>query len=474
MSIFLRIWLAFAVVLVAGGWFTINTLQEEIRPSVRQAIEDTLADNANLIAGLVVEDLKSGRLQTPAFDRRIRVMLARPLQARIWGIEKTAVSQQIYITDAHGFVLYDSAGLATGKDYSHWNDIRRTLEGRYGARTTRRTPDDESTSTMFVAAPVLDEGKLIGVVSLGKPSATVQPFIDRARRQMLVQGLWVVALSLALSGGVAWWLRHAIHRVARYARSLGAGESRSLHFFAARELNELVEAIDRMRRDLEDKAYVENYVLTLTHELKSPLTAIQASAELLQEELPEADRQRFAISVREQADRLQQLAERLLMLTRLEKRTEPFTLEPTPLRAAAEVWLRHHEPRLQRKRIRVELDVPEPVRVRAEAFWLEQALANILDNALDFLPEGGSLSLRWSESGGDRRLDIRNDGPTVPDYALVRVFERFYSLPSPTSGRKGSGIGLTLVTEVMSRLGGRAVLTNDPAGGGVTVSLHFP
>ncbi|HRH92802.1 MAG TPA: two-component system sensor histidine kinase CreC, partial [Agitococcus sp.] len=190
MSIFLRIWLVFSLVLVVGAYLTIKTLQEEIKPSVRQAIEDTLADNANIIAALVADDVKTGKVDTPEFREKIIEVLQRPLRAQIWQYQKENVAQHIYITNDKGIVLFDSQGIATGKDYSRWNDVRRTLDGKYGARTTRQDPQNELTSTMFVAAPIIDQQKIIGVVSVSKKSQLLQPFIERAQEQMLKQGLW--------------------------------------------------------------------------------------------------------------------------------------------------------------------------------------------------------------------------------------------------------------------------------------------
>ncbi|HMY28931.1 MAG TPA: two-component system sensor histidine kinase CreC, partial [Agitococcus sp.] len=97
MSIFLRIWLVFSLVLVVGAYLTIKTLQEEIKPSVRQAIEDTLADNANIIAALVADDVKTGKVDTPEFREKIIEVLQRPLRAQIWQYQKENVAQHIYI-----------------------------------------------------------------------------------------------------------------------------------------------------------------------------------------------------------------------------------------------------------------------------------------------------------------------------------------------------------------------------------------
>ena len=137
MSIFVRIWAAFTLVLLIGSLLTIHALQQQIKPNMRQVVEDTLADNANLIAGLVADDLRDGSLSDPTFDQKIQAALSRDLNAKIRSMSKTTVQQTLYITDAQGIVRYDSTGIATGQDYSRWNDVYLTLRSQYGARSTR-------------------------------------------------------------------------------------------------------------------------------------------------------------------------------------------------------------------------------------------------------------------------------------------------------------------------------------------------
>jgi two-component system sensor histidine kinase CreC len=203
MSIFLRIWFAFAIVLLAGSAFTLNALQNQIKPSVRQVVEETLADNANIIASLIAPDVANQTIKTPEFHQKIIQILNRKLGAKIWSQQKVSVNQQLYITDAQGIVVYDSQGLATGQDYSRWNDVYLTLHGRYGVRSTRSDPKDSSTSTMYVAAPIIWNNQLIGVLSLVKPGVSVQPYIDLAQREMTIRALWIVFLSLIVV--VASW-----------------------------------------------------------------------------------------------------------------------------------------------------------------------------------------------------------------------------------------------------------------------------
>ncbi|ECM9761983.1 two-component system sensor histidine kinase CreC, partial [Salmonella enterica subsp. enterica serovar Typhimurium] len=94
----------------------------------------------------------------------------QPINANIAGINKVRNEYHVYMTDAQGKVVFDSAGNALGQDYSRWNDVWLTLRGQYGARSTRSDPDDDSSSVMYIAAPVMDNGRIIGVLSVGKPN----------------------------------------------------------------------------------------------------------------------------------------------------------------------------------------------------------------------------------------------------------------------------------------------------------------
>ncbi len=471
MSIFLRIWSAFAIVLLVGAYVTIHALQEQVKPSVKQAIEDTLADNANLISALIVDDLKNQRLQSSEFQQKIAQILTRPLRARIWEREKNLVTQQLYITDDHGIVLYDSQGRATGKNYSQWNDVYLTLQGRYGVRSTRSNPQDENSSVMYVAAPIIDKQRIIGVVSLSKSARAMQPFIERAQREMLQQGIVVVMLSLLFSALVAWWLRHAIYQVSQYALTLSPIERQPLQFWAAKELNQLIAAIDQMRQQLEGKDYVENYVHTLTHELKSPLTAIQASAELLQDDLPSADRLHFSHNIQQQTDKLKRLIEHLLLLARLEKQ-QLLTKTKVDLTAVITKLMAEKSAQCQARQIQLQLILPNTMIIEAESFWLEQALLNIVDNALDFTPIGQRIVICANQQASGWLLTIKNQGQHIPDYALPQIFNRYYSLPRPDTQRKSTGLGLALVKEVMSQH--QAVVDIVNVEGGVEVRLFFP
>ncbi|MGH8078827.1 MAG: ATP-binding protein, partial [Lysobacter sp.] len=111
--------------------------------------------------------------------------------------------------------------------------------------------------------------------------------------------------------------------------------------------------------------------------------------------------------------------------------------------------------------------------VSGDAFLLRQALVNMIENAADFSPAHGEITLRISHAGDEVRVEVSDRGPGVPDYALPRVFERFYSLPRPGGGSRSSGLGLCFVAEVAALHGGAATLNNREDQQGAVAVLQL-
>ena len=472
MPLGIRIFLVYFLFVGLAGWFVLSTVMDEIRPGVRQSTEETLVDTANLLAELLSADLRAGRLQQSSWQGLFQAYGQRQPQAQIGEVSKLAVNHRIYVTDAAGKVLLDSSGQAVGEDYSRWNDVYLTLRGEYGARSSREVADDPDSSVMYVAAPIKDQGRIIGVVSVSKPSRTLQPYIERSQQRLASFGAGLIALGLLIGAVLSWWLSAALRRLTAYARAVSAGERVSAPALRGGELGQLATALEQMRRELEGKAYVERYVHTLTHELKSPLAAIRGAAELLEGEMPEDQRQRFVANIPNESARLQQLIERLLHLAQVEQRQGLEERVAIPLHGLLDELSQAQAARIHGAGVQVENQVAAGLQVQGERFLLRQALSNLLDNALDFTPPGGVL--RWSARGEGEQLWVClfNSAPAIPDYALPRLTERFYSLPRPNTGRKSTGLGLNFVQEVASLHGGALQVSNVP--GGVEVCLRLP
>jgi two-component system sensor histidine kinase CreC len=471
-SLTLRLFVVGAAMVSVAGWFALRQVLEEIKPAVRQSTEETLVDTANLLAEIVAGDLRDGTLAQGDLARIMAAYGQRHPAADIWGIRKDGVTHRIYITDARGIVLLDSTGSDVGSDFSRWNDVHRTLRGQYGARTTEEIPGDESSTVMYVAAPVRDAGRIIGVVTVAKPNRSVQPFIERAQRRLGAMALAFVGAGLAIGAVLSWWLSRAIRRLTDYADAVTAGGRPAVPALPGVELTQLATSLDTMRAELDGKAYVERYVQTLTHELKSPLAALRGASELLQQELPEPQRRRLLENIDAETLRLQAMSERLLHLAQVEQRRELDERVSIELRQLVEDLLQARAPLLAQRRITVANDVPAGVTVTGERFLVRQALANLLDNAADFTVPGGAIRFGAITADGAVAVSVFNEGEAIPDFALPRVTERFYSLPRPGSGRKSTGLGLNFVQEVAQLHGGRFTIANVP--GGVCATLHLP
>ncbi|KJH81357.1 MULTISPECIES: two-component system sensor histidine kinase CreC [Pseudomonas] len=472
MSLGIRIFLAYVLFIGLAGYFVLNTVMEEIRPGVRQSTEETLVDTANLMAEILRDDFKAGTLSQNRWPQLLESYGERQPAATIWGLPKNQVSHRIYVTDAKGIVVLDSSGVAVGQDYSRWNDVYLTLRGHYGARSTRSDPDDPASSVMHVGAPIRDNGRIIGVVTVAKPNSSLQPYIDRTERRLLAYGAGLIGLGLLLGALLSWWLSAALRRLTAYAQAVSQGRRVEVPHYRGGEFEQLAGAVEHMRTQLEGKAYVERYVHTLTHELKSPLAAIRGAAELLQSDMPTAQRQRFVSNIDSESVRMQQLIERLLNLAQVEQRQGLEDVVTVPVVAMMEELLEARGGWIEHRQLRIERHMAPDLTLTGEAFLLRQALGNLLENALDFTPAGGLLRISAERLGNLVEIRLFNQAEPIPDYALPRLSERFYSLPRPGTGRKSTGLGLNFVEEVVQLHGGAFSIGN--VEGGVEVVLRLP
>lgn len=399
---------------------------------------------------------------------------------------------------------FDSDGRAAGQDYSRWNDVYLTLRGEYGARSTRSVDNDDRSTVMHVAAPILDRGKIIGVLTVAKPIASVQAFVERSQRLILQRGALLMGLSLLIGLLFAWWLARALGKLMAYVAAVEAGRKVVLPALGDNEIGTLGRALEAMRARLEGKEYAEQLMHTLAHELKSPIAAIQASAELLQEAMPEADRLHFLRNIASQNARQKQLIDKLLALVRVEQQQRLDAAEAVELHALAREAAADCAAALAAAGLRLELadttwevqsnpqpntraagragtpasepaDLPPatgPLLVQGDALLLRQALGNLLDNAIGFSPAGGVVRIELARGLDEAAISVCDDGPGVPPYAQERLFERFYSLPRPGGG-KSTGLGLPFVREVAVLHGGSVTVANMP-GGGCRARLILP
>jgi len=194
-----RIILSFVLVVGVGFYFLVDHILGELRPRYLEAVEEVLVDESNLLAAFLESQMRDAKIPVErlkaAFDR----LGERSFSAKIYKLTKTKVDERLYVTDAQGRVVFDSEGRDEGQDFSQWRDVHLTLLGDYGARTSRDHPENPGSSVLHVAAPIRFDGKIVGVLTLRKPTASINFFLETARPSIVIAGA-VAATAVILLG----------------------------------------------------------------------------------------------------------------------------------------------------------------------------------------------------------------------------------------------------------------------------------
>ncbi|MEJ7688503.1 MAG: ATP-binding protein, partial [Variovorax sp.] len=185
------------------------------------------------------------------------------------------------------------------------------------------------------------------------------------------------------------------------------------------------------------------------------------------------ERQRFLANIARETERIQETVDRMMELTALEtqralERSEPVALAPLLREAAASA-----QAAALKRGVRLQVAAEAEARVEGDPFLLRRALGNLLDNAIDFSPDGGEVVLALHATARHVSISVRDHGAGIPAYAKDKLFEKFYSLARPHSQKKSTGLGLAFVKEIAALHRGRIELANAPRGGALA-TLTLP
>jgi signal transduction histidine kinase len=343
-----------------------------------------------------------------------------------------------------------------------------------------------STSTGIISVP----RGFLGVVGVGftpRSAPTIERVVvfsvtlnDVAGAVSLVHSRILLAAAIGLlvallTGGlVARALTVRVLRLESTAQRVAQGDF-GAHFSdsSGDELGQLARALAHMQSQLEGlEAARRRFIATASHELRTPIFSLGGFLELIQDEaLDEDTRRAFVGQVREQVDRLGKLATQLLDLSRLESGAVELTATPTDLGVLARAVSAEFGPAVARHRSRLRLVAPEePIRVICDGERVAQLLRILIDNALNHTPAGTDLvvSAAGGENGSPASLSVTDSGPGIPEEAIERVFEPFYS----ADGARGAGLGLAIAHELAVHM--NAQLEIDSVPGATTFTLVLP
>lgn len=460
-NISLKIFLGYFLLVGLAAWFVLAIFVDEVKPGVRQAMEDALVDTANVLAELAKEDVEAGRIQTGPFAKALIEYQSNANKANIWGIKKESADYRVYITNVKGIVIFDSANLALGQDYSQWNDVYLTLQGKYGVRSSAEIEGNKNSDTiMYVAAPIRTDDKIIGSLTVAKPNRTLLPFIERAQQKIIRWGALLFILSLIIGSFFTWRFTNKINKLREYALRVSNGEKAIAPTSSNDELTELAIAMQTMRSELDGKQYVQDSVQHLTHELKSPITAIQGALELISPNMPAEKQAQFMAQIKAQTNRVQTIVQNMLGLAELEHQEQLQHKTDVHLNALIQKQLGLLQSKAANKNVRFDFIETSTMLCQGDAFLLGQAIYNLLENAIDFSPSNSVITILLVDKQSNKELTIRDDGEGIPDYALDKVFDKFYSLPRPGTKTKSTGLGLNFVQAIVNLHGGSIILKN--------------
>ena len=454
-----RLYLAIVLAFLLGVALLMWRLLADIDPRYRESAEESLVETAHLLAGLIEQQSPEG-LDTTVLQGLFPALRERRFEADIFGFVKTRVELQAVVVDRQGQVVFDSTGRSLGADFSQWRDVRLALAGQYGARTTLDPNYPHGAAVMHVAVPIRLRGEIVGAVAAGKPMQSLGQFVDAARRKTLLVGLGSALAVLLLASIGAIWLLRPLSILRGYVAHVRAEGRFSLPRTLRRAWSALGLAYDEVRDTLAGRHHVAEHVQTLTHELKSPLSAIRGAAELLREPMPAADHARFVANIEREAQRIQDLVDRLMELVALESRLRLNQPVPVALLPLLQEQVASAAAAGAARRIAVQLEAPHGAWVRGDPLLLGRAVGNLLDNALDFSPPGGVVRVVLNLQPHSVEVCVRDEGPGIPAFAQEKVFEKFFSLPRPETQRRSTGLGLAFVKEVAELHHGRARLRN--------------
>ena len=469
-----RIFFSYLIIFILCFFYPINWVVDNLRNRYLEGVEEPLVDQANILAVLVGRQMAANQFDPNNWYQSLAEARSRSLNSKVYHLIKANVDVSVYITDASGNLIFDSQNKKNvGADYSKWRDIHLTLQGKYGARTTAENIEDPTSKVLYVAAPIRINGYIAGVLTVAKPTTNINNFLKNAKPQVLKVGLLAAAVAIFLSYLVSLWITRPIQRLTHYANDISQGRRVKFPKLDRSEIGDMGSAFVKMQETIEGKKYVERYVQKLTHEIKSPLSAIRGAAELLEEKMPPEQRERFLANIRHETNRVQEIVDRMLELSALENQKILKEMKPISISALINTALESKQAMISKKRLQLDVQVPENLMLNGDSFLIHQALSNLIQNAIDFSTVNQSIELIVQVNDGLLNFIVEDNGPGIPIYAMTKVFDKFFSLQRPDNDEKSTGLGLNFVKEVALLHSGEIKVENRSEGG-VRAVLALP
>ena len=385
----------------------------------------------------------------------------------------SAVSDSdILICDATGKIILCSDSI-TGCNHQRLRVDRAYLDKvltQGGDTATGKIPDLYEELRYVVATPITDfiSGQNLGIVIASAPTRSTAAIMTRISNIFMVVSLLVVLISVVAMIILVRRQSDPLRQMAQVARSFGHGDLDARVRLAddyPEEVEELALSFNNMAQELQKSEYQrKEFVANVSHELKTPMTTIAGYVDgILDGTIPQHRHRYYLQIVSDETKRLSRLVRSMLDISRLEDGSVPdekkvrFDMEET----LGQVLITF-EKKITDKNLNVDVDMPaHPVITHACEDYVTQVIYNLIDNAVKFCPQGGTLGLKIQQGGGKVYVTVSNEGETIPTEELPLVFDRFHKIDkSRSQNRDGWGLGLYIVKTLVSSHGENISVTS--------------
>lgn len=453
--------LVLAVLEIPLGMEFAHRQEDELTGSVER--------DAFALAGFVEDALEepSGGAEGPTGEQPLDLQaLAETYQSGSGG--------RVVIVDDQGRAMADSSPPAEGERYFDTRpEISRALSGEVATGT--RSSETLGERIVYVAVPVASGGTVHGAVRITYPTSEV----DQATRENWLRLGAVAVITLALAAGIGITLARSVTRPLRElqvaATSLGRGDlsARAPVHSGPPEVREVARAFNDMANRLSQLVDAqEEFVAEASHQLRSPLTALRLRLENLEASVPEPSQSDIAAAATE-TRRMSRLVDGLLTLARADRSSPELTAEDLDLGQLLDQRRSGWEPVAAEHGVRIEVIAPGQAVVRAARDRVEQTVDNLLANAIDASPPGGTVRLSALAKDGSVELHLADQGPGLSPEERTRAFDRFWRASQEGGALGGTGLGLAIVQKLVTADGGTVEL-READGGGVEAVVAYP
>ena len=449
-----------------------------------ESAKSVMVEVSSLMSRVASQNNKDGEIDLETFE----TLIVNYLRSQRNTIDKNTPQKlenlAIYVTDKDGLLVLDSRGLTLGTDMREINEVGSALSGisdttniiveeSRGPRKARGAVIEYFLQSRYLNAsnPIYgDRGEILGAV------VVVAPLIDLMGENYLLRFIFYIFVIALLFGFLgSYRISRNINRVQKYTSNLFSGED-VLMPDLNNQFNKLARTIRDARADVELKDDVEQYIDTLAHELRTPITGIQLTAENLLSPMTDKQRKRFVENILESNKHMDLLVNRLLDLSRIERREALKNVETLKIKEVIQTVLKapSREKTILYKGLKIDIQINSNASLKAEKILLEQAIGNIINNALDFSPSSGTITIKASQTNAAISIIVLDDGPGIPPQVINKLFTRFFSVSRPDTGVRGNGLGLRFVRKIMKLHGGEVSLQNRFIQQGAEAKLRFP